>query len=341
MTEQTDLARALAIKAKALATCPSCSVTHRTDVNPAGAYKLANLGFSGELYSGAFPDRRALTDAIKNVIEAAAATCACGTPAPEKPPASVATTAAHSTTRPGEQQHQPGRTLREIALTSVSQELRESLLTWASENQITTPDDAFWPLAAAMANAMRAAAAAGQHAQAVEAATGRIPDLLYKNVTAAGADLRAALEAGIKAKADEAGAALTNTILAASGHGADALKTAAAGLDMMAANRAEQFVEQWKAAVAVAVEKQARTALRRSIARSWVSAAVVLLLAASAGGAVALGGAYLEHRLITISDLRFYNPDPRRDAVLHYNGPGQITEARTCPRRDQACLNIP
>ena len=112
-------------------------------------------------------------------------------------------------------------------------------------------------------------------------------------------------------------------------------------MDALAADRATAFVEQWKATVATAVERQARSTLRKSIARSWVSAAFALLFAASAGGAVALGGAALEHRLITVSDLRFYNPDPRRDAVLHYDGPGQITEARTCPRRDQACLNVP
>ena len=202
-------------------------------------------------------------------------------------------------------------------------------------------DDPAWILAAAVRDATAAGVVANTAATRIEAATGTIPDMLYKNVTSAGADLKAVLEAGIKARADEAGAALTNVILAASGHGADALKKAAMGLDMLAENRAETFVEQWKTQVATAVEKQARTALRRSIARSWVSASFALLLAATAGGAVALGGAYLQHRLITVNDLRFYNPDPRRDAVLHYNGPGSITEARVCPRRDAACLNIP
>lgn len=238
-------------------------------------------------------------------------------------------------------EHPQPRTLRDIALASVSQELRESLLTWASENQITTPDDAFWPLASAMANGMRAAQAAGEHARAVEAATNKLPEILYKNVTSAGADLRAVLEAGIKARADEAGSMLTTAIIAASGVGADALKKAAAGLDRLGEEKGTAFVEQWKAAVATAVEKQARSTLKKSIARSWVSAAFALLIAAGAGGAVALGAARLEHKLITVGDLRFYNPDPHRDAVLRYNGSGNITEARDCPRRDQACLNVP
>ena len=340
MTEQAETARKIAIEAGALIPCPSCGIAHRrTEVDPAEGYKFANLKFSQGLYRDVFPDRRAMTDAVKEVIESALTACECSTSAPVKPPSPAApTTAARPTPRPS---GPPGRTLRALALDSVPTDLREHLLAWAGENQIVTADDAFWPLAAAMANGMRAAQAAGQHAQAVEAATNKLPEILYKNVTSAGADLKAVLEAGIKAKADEAGSMLANTILAASGHGADALKRAAAGLDKMAEDHATSFVEQWKAQVASAVEKQARTTLKRSIARSWAAASFALLIAAGAGGAVALGGALLEHRLITVSDLRFYNPDPRRDATLHYNGPGQITEARTCPQRDQACLNIP
>ena len=227
--------------------------------------------------------------------------------------------------------------LREEVLNAIPNAAREGVLKMALDHNIVDPNDPTWAMVALAWSATTAAA--GARVTLDEAA--KIPDVLYKNVTAAGADLRAVLEAGIKAKADEAGSMLTNTILAASGHGADALKKAAAGLDKMAEDHATAFVEQWKAQVASAVEKQARTALRRSIARSWVSASFALLLAAGAGGAVALGGAYLQHRLITVSDLRFYHPDPRRDTVLHYNGQGSITEARDCPRRDAACLNIP
>lgn len=227
-----------------------------------------------------------------------------------------------------------------MALASVPADLREHLLTWASENHITTADDAFWPLAAAMANAMRAASAAGQHARTVTDETAKIPEMLYKNVTSAGADLRAVLEAGIKAKADEAGADLTNVILAASGHGADALKKAAAGLDMLVENRAETFVEQWKAQVATTVEKQARTALKRSIARSWVSASFALLLAASAGGAVALGGALMEHKLITNQFLTYHRHTPGRWPTVRFSGTGTVRPAHSCPA-EEICLQVP
>ena len=330
MTEQTDLARALAIKAKALATCPSCSVTHRTEVNPAGAYKLANLGFSGEFYSDVFPDRRALTDAIKNVIEAAAATCACSTPSPEKPPATVKPPRPLSSPRGIEMN------LREEVLNAIPNTAREGVLKMALDHNIVDPNDPTWAMVALAWSATQAASTSRLTLD--EAA--KLPDVLYKNVTSAGADLKAVLEAGIKAKADEAGAALTNTILAASGHGADALKKAAAGLDMLAENRAEGFVEQWKAQVASAVERQARTALRRSIARSWVSASFTLLLAASAGGAVALGGALMEHKLITNPFLTYHRHTPGRWPTVRFSGTGMIKAVHSCPA-EETCLQVP
>ena len=229
------------------------------------------------------------------------------------------------------------KSLRTLALDSVPTDLREHLLAWASENGITTPNDSFWPLAAAMANAMRAASAAGQHAQAVEVATSTIPDMLYKNVTSAGADLKAVLEAGIKAKADEAGVNLTNVILAASGHGADALKKAAAGLDMMASARAEGFVEQWKAAVSVAVEKQATTALRRSIARSWGAVAGALLVMTLLGAGIMLGGLVLEHKVIATRGITMHGTGVDGVLVIRRH---MLWEKNDCPA-DAACLVTP
>ena len=231
--------------------------------------------------------------------------------------------------------------LRAVAVAAVPPGLREHLLAWAAENHVTTPDDPFWSLAAGLVNALAAARAAGDAAARVEVSVGSIQGEIFAGTQRASADLAAGVAKSIEGKTVEAGAALVQAIGAAASGGAVELKKAAAGLDKLGAEKGAAFVEQWKAQVATAVERQARTALRESIARSWVSAAFALLLAASAGGAVALGGAYLQHRLITVNDLRFYNPDPRRDAVLHYNGSGNITEARDCPRRDAACLNIP
>lgn len=231
--------------------------------------------------------------------------------------------------------------LREDVLNAIPDTAREGVLKMALDHNITDPNDPTWGMVSLAWSATQAASISRQTLDAALHTSSKIPEAIYSSTVAASADLKAAVAQAIEQKTLEAGQALVQAIGVAASRGAADLQKAAAGLDKLGADKCAAFVEKWKAAVATAVEKQARTALRRSIARSWVAASFALLLAASAGGAVALGGAALEHRLITVSDLRFYNPDPRRDAVLHYDGPGQITEARTCPRRDQACLNVP
>ena len=231
--------------------------------------------------------------------------------------------------------------LREDVLNAIPDTAREGVLKMALDHNITDPNDPTWAMVALAWSATQAAATGRQTLDEALGTARKIPDLIYSSTVAAGADLKAGVSQAIEAKTIEAGQALVQVIGVAASKGAADLTAAASGLERMGHDTGQVFVEQWKAQVATAVEKQARTALKRSIARSWVSASFALLLAAGAGGAVALGGAYLQHRLITVNDLRFYNPDPRRDAVLHYNGPGSITEARACPRRDAACLNIP
>lgn len=232
-------------------------------------------------------------------------------------------------------------TLRDKTLATQPPAVREQLLTAAASAGVADPNDPGWFIVAAVLTAQASAQAAGAAASKVSAAVASIQNEIFQGTQRAAGDLAAGVARGIEDKTAEAGAALVQAIGVAASRGSQELQRTAAGLDKLGAEKGAAFVEKWKAQVASAVERQARTALKRAIARSWVSAAFALLLAASAGGAVALGGAMLEHRLITVNDLRFYNPDPRRDAVLHYNGPGSITEARSCPRRDQACLLIP
>ncbi len=290
MTEQAETARKIAIMAGALRPCPSCGVVHRTGVDPAEGYKVANRGFSQGLYTDVFPDRRGMTNAVKDAIESALTTCACKkTPAHVKPPSpattkpAAPTTAAGPTSRPGEEQrHPPGHTLRDIALAAVPSDLREALLTWAAENQITTPNDPFWPLATAMANSMRAATAAGQHAQALAEETARIPDLLYQNVTRAGADLKATLAQGIEAKTIEAGQALVQVIGVAASKGATDLQKAAAALDKIGAENGHAFVEQWKAELARAADRRERAGLFR--AGGWLVVGALIVFCAGGVG---------------------------------------------------------
>ena len=77
-TSGPGVAEQIAIDAGVLAVCPDCGVVYRqADADPAAAYKLANAGFSRNLYP-TFPDRRTLTDVIKSVIDGAPTACECG-----------------------------------------------------------------------------------------------------------------------------------------------------------------------------------------------------------------------------------------------------------------------
>ena len=170
------------------------------------------------------------------------------------------------------------KTLRELALGSVPPDLREHLLTWASENVITAHNDAFWPLAAAMANGMRAAASAGQHAAALAAETAKIPDILYQSVTRAGADLKSSVSQAIEAKAVEAGQALVQVIGVAAQKGAADLTAAAAGLERMGQESSQAFVEHWKAELARAANQRERARLFR--ASGWLAVGALILFCA-------------------------------------------------------------
>ena len=288
MTEQAETARKIATEAGALTPCPSCGVVHRTGVDPAEGYKVANLGFSQGLYRDAFPDRRAMTDAVKDAIESALTTCACSAPAPVKPPSPVATktaaptTAARPTPRLGEQQRPPGRTLREIALASVSQELREPLLTWASENQITTPNDPFWPLATALVNGLAASQAAGDAARQVGMAIGTIQTEIYQGAAKASSDVKAAIEMSIVGT-------INTTIDTATRAGADALRQAAADLPKVGREQQGQIVREWKAALADAARERVFAGFFQRLSVS-VALATVLVVGIFVVGAVAGGG---------------------------------------------------
>ena len=173
-------------------------------------------------------------------------------------------------------------TLRDIALAAVPPDLREALLTWASENHITTPNDAFWPLAAAMANSMRAATVAGQHAQAVAAETAKMPDILYNATVKAGADLKAGVAKAIEDKTLEAGSALVQVIGVAASKGAVDLQKAAAALDKIGAEKGHAFVEQWKTELARAANRRERGRLFR--ASGWLVIGALVLVCVGAFG---------------------------------------------------------
>ena len=181
-----------------------------------------------------------------------------------------------------EQTTTAARTLRDIALASTPPDLREALLTWATENQITTHNDPFWPLATAMANSLAAAARAGRHVEALTEATAKVPDLVYQGTVKAGADLKAGVSQAIEAKTIEAGQALVQVIGVAASKGAADLTAAAAGLERMGQEQGQVFVEHWKAELARAAARRERGRLFR--ASGWLVIGALVLVCVGAFG---------------------------------------------------------
>lgn len=185
--------------------------------------------------------------------------------------------------------------LRDIALAAVPPDLREALLTWASENHITTPNDAFWPLAAAAANAMGGARAAGDAARETGAAIATIRDEVYQGTAKASADIKATIELSITGTVNSA-------VSSAAQAGADALRKAAADLPAVAQAEQGRIVQEWRQALASAAREHAFSGFLQRLSVN-VGVLAVLVGGIFVGGLVA-GAAGIEfimaakHRIV-------------------------------------------
>lgn len=167
-------------------------------------------------------------------------------------------------------------TLRDLALNSVPAALREPLLTLAAQHHITTPDDPFWTIAAATANAMAAAHAAGEAATQVRTVVQGIPREVYDGAAKAGTDIKAIIEASISGTVK---ASLDQAVTA----GAATLRQAAADLPKVGRENQNAIVGEWKSALADA-------ARRHTWAGFFQKLSVSVLLAAFLVGGVFVGG---------------------------------------------------
>ena len=77
-TSGPEVAEQIAIDVGVLKMCDGCGQTVRTNVGATEAYKVANARMTQGQYRDAFPSRRAMTDAIKSIIDGASDACACG-----------------------------------------------------------------------------------------------------------------------------------------------------------------------------------------------------------------------------------------------------------------------
>ena len=168
------------------------------------------------------------------------------------------------------------QTLRDLALNSVPAALREPLLTLAAAHHITTPDDPFWTIAAATANAMAAAQAAGEAATQVRTAVQGIPAAVADGAAKASADVKATVEAAIAST-------ITTTLNTAVQAGAATIRQAAADLPKIGRENQNQIVGEWKAALVDAARKH-------TWAGYFERLSVSVLLAAVLVGGVFVGG---------------------------------------------------
>ena len=227
---------------------------------------------------------------------------------------------------------------RDAALESLPPELREALLRKASDLGVHRADDVVWALVASVINATVAAQVAGEHVKTLAQETRKVPDMIYQGAVRAGADLAAGVAKSIESKTVEAGQALVQAIGVAASRGAVDLQKAAAGLDRLGQEKGALFVEQWKAAVAVAVEKQARAALKNATLRNWLGAVFGLGMMMVVGAGIAVGAGLALHKIILTRGIEVRGRGV--DAVFVINRRVAWEKEKWCRPRGAACLSV-
>lgn len=161
------------------------------------------------------------------------------------------------------------KTLRDVALNSVPAALREPLLTLAAQHHITTPDDPFWTIAGATANAMAAAQAAGEAAARVRSAVQEIPSAIADGTAKASMDVKVVMETAIANS-------VTTSLNAAVTAGAATLRQAASELPKVGREHQERIVGEWKAALTDAARRHAFAGFLQRLSVSVMLAAVLV-----------------------------------------------------------------
>lgn len=186
------------------------------------------------------------------------------------------------------------QSLRDLALNSVSVTLREPLLTLAAAHHISAPDDPFWTIACATANAMAAAQAAGEAASRVQASVQDIPAAIADGASKASMDVKAVMETAIANT-------VTTSLNAAVTAGAATLRQAAADLPKVGQENQARIVGEWKDALAEAARRHTWAGFLQRLSVSVVLASL-LVGGVFVGGVVAGGKGMLfvassQHRI--------------------------------------------
>ena len=157
--------------------------------------------------------------------------------------------------------------------------------------------------------ASEAAKAAGDAARSTQEQVAGIPDAIFQGTVKAGDDLRGQVEAAGNAvveaatqKATEAAALGESAIMKSVEAGRGVLKQAVTDLSVAAKDKRDALVRDMQSAALRAVEKQVKEGLAARMARSYLVVVMSLLVAAIAGGAIALVGARIDGHLTPWGD---------------------------------------
>lgn len=197
-------------------------------------------------------------------------------------------------------------TPRDMALAAVPQDRREVLLTRASDLGVHRSDDVLWALVAAVVDASAASEAAGKHVEVLKEETAKLPGLVYDGAKKAGTDISGQVRTAIESTVTTAGTEIAGRIDKAATAGAAALQKAASGLDTLAAQKQDAFVENWKGQVIKGINSHAHIALAWHLGKSWGTVVSTIVIAMILGAGVSVGTEVYYHKLITVADINFY-----------------------------------
>lgn len=157
--------------------------------------------------------------------------------------------------------------------------------------------------------ATAALTAAASAAESVKDATEKVPEVILQQTAAAGTDLRGQVEAAGKLvveaaeqKAAQAAAMGESAIGKSVEAGRVVLKQAVTDLSVAAKEKRDALIRDMQATATKAIEQKIKEGLAARVARSYLVVVMSLLIAAIAGGAVALVGARLNGHLTPWGD---------------------------------------
>ena len=231
-----------------------------------------------------------------------------------------------------------GDTLKAQALAGLPTEWRERLIADAGAAGVRHDNDVGWLLVGSVVHSAMAAFAAGNAAQAVQAAASNIPDQIFQSAGRASDEVKGVLVSGgklfaaafTKAANDRQAAFVTSAadqqkgILDAAAVGAEKIKTAATtltvSLDAAVAAKKAEGVGEFAKAAALAGERAAKASMAAQLSRSALVSVLAFAFAALIGAGGLWGWLLITHRVMPAGVTAVWNPLDNRTVVILPDG---------------------